>query len=187
MMPTTRIYNVQSSPTRTRRDAVAWKIRSFSKLPDGWDFGVGKAPSRTVVDKALNLYSRLQRFGLGADAFPIASGGVNVTFYSADHSFEVRVRADSTIDLVHEVGIGVEYEQLECAEDVGQAHVEEVLERFSESKNVICYSSGPLVFSGTMTLAGGVLRATASPTTTVPFLCSDMTAQNPLRAMYAAT
>jgi hypothetical protein len=180
-------FNIQSSPRMDGLDPVTRKIRAFAQLPDGWDFGGGTPPTAFIVDKALALYSGLRRFGLNADAFPIADGGVSLTFYSGEHSFEILVNAEETMDLVHEVGIGVEYDQVEYREAVDLAVVEATLERYAGWANIRWTSSEPSVSNGIMIHTSDASRAVASPSPAVLSQYLDVSALRPRLHLYACT
>lgn len=79
------------------------KIRSFGSLPNGWHFGVGRAPTNEMVSKALAWHDELLRLGfVVTDAFPGTNGEIMVTGYEGLHYVEILLETDATISLVHE-------------------------------------------------------------------------------------
>ena len=70
-------------------DSTEEKIRSFSRLPHGWDYGRGgPIPERTLrAARAWNSF--LNQVGLrDTDAFPGGAGEVVVAAGSGDHYIE---------------------------------------------------------------------------------------------------
>jgi hypothetical protein len=95
------------------------KIEEFKKHPKGWDFGVGDPAPPPVADEALALHEFGAGMGLKTDASPCTNGGIAVTFYrvGSDESVEITVNTNLTYDLLHEKGIGWNYDTLMEAED----------------------------------------------------------------------
>jgi hypothetical protein len=97
---------------------VQRKIASFAELEEGWDFGAGRPPRPRVVEFAQKICEAGKWFAEPANAFPGVDGGIIVAFYFGDNIVDVTVNTDLTLDYVHELGRGVEYEELACGEDV---------------------------------------------------------------------
>lgn len=103
------------------------KIIKFGFLKDGWDFGEGYASNWKTILKALFIYWKCVIYNLKVDAFPGVNGGINVVFYASDHSIEIRVKPDGTLNLIHEVGIGLDFDTIEDIEDVNEASIDKRL------------------------------------------------------------
>jgi hypothetical protein len=79
------------------------KIAGFARLPDGWHYGSGSAPSDKVIQVARDLHDVLVSFGATVtDAFPGAEGEIIVTAYEGDRYVEVIVEADLTASIIYE-------------------------------------------------------------------------------------
>jgi hypothetical protein len=77
---------------RTTATGVAAKIFSFLSLPDGWEFGEGKAPSFVTAARSVAVANRMMASGFEkADAFAAADGSILVVGYLVDNCIEVYV------------------------------------------------------------------------------------------------
>src|SRR5208337_1082027 len=76
-------------------DPIVEKIRSFANLQEGWNYGEGRAPSRFVIDKAIEIYQIGKELALDAEVFPLVDGDIEVSLYMEDHFMDI---------LVHEGG-----------------------------------------------------------------------------------
>lgn len=112
-----------ASPNSTDPDETIRKIDLFGHLEDGWDFGRGSASPPSVVDKAKEVYYSGKMSGVDADAFPGIDGGINVAFYYGEHAVRVVVSSSLKLTLIHEVGIGIDYDEIERTEDVTLPYV----------------------------------------------------------------
>ncbi len=99
-------------------DPIEEKLRSFASLPKGWDFGEGHAPTKIVIDRAIDIYKLGKELNLDAEVFPVADGNIEVSLYTRDHFMDIFVRADGKMDFSYEVGIGQEYRKVMEIEDI---------------------------------------------------------------------
>src|SRR5437870_2555161 len=95
-----RIVNVKGqfgwySSSFMLKDAIETKIETFSKLPAGWHYGEGVAPSRRAINAATAWNRILRALGFQhTDAFSGIAGEILVTAYHGDHQIEVVVEPD---------------------------------------------------------------------------------------------
>ena len=74
------------------------KIRSFSRLPNGWHFGSGVRPPDKNIDRARYWQVLLNRLGFhSADAFPGVDGEIAVMAQLGDRAVEVILELDDSI------------------------------------------------------------------------------------------
>jgi hypothetical protein len=86
------------------------KLRRFSRLREGWSFGVGAAIDESTIDVAVTLL----RVGLStgvfeSDVFPGLEGEIRITFYYGAASCDVTVESDLkvTVTAVDANGIDI--------------------------------------------------------------------------------
>jgi len=104
---------------------TANKIRLFANLPNEWHFGVGRAPSSTMISKALAWHDKLRHSGFAiTDAFPGAMGDIMVTGYQGAHYVEILLETDATVSFVYER----EGDEVNCLDHVAPDQVSKVLE-----------------------------------------------------------
>jgi hypothetical protein len=76
----------------SRIEPLAEKLFSFLRLPDGWHYGRGFAPSGPVVLSALYVTSMLRDLGAtNVEVFPGVNGTVLVSAYSAQICIDVTI------------------------------------------------------------------------------------------------
>jgi hypothetical protein len=127
---TAPVTYVLSGPTGSARtafvvDGKQEKIRSFSRLPIGWHFGSGNAPSSDTIATALAWHGFLIRLGFTVtDAFPGAQGEIMVTAYEGPHYIELLLEADNSVSLIYELN-SIE---LTCLEQATAAQILSELE-----------------------------------------------------------
>ncbi len=174
------------SITETYEDGVQGKIRSFGELPDGWDFGAGRASPPGVVEEARKIYQLGKSLGLEADAFPGLDGEISVAFYAQEHTVEVRVNTDLSLDLVHEIGIGVDYQQSPYIKPVETNFIASYLTLLVQQVRV--WNSSGLSILQDMIQGGNGSRVIPFPTGAAPFQFLTQSAPNLLQlAVYAHT
>ncbi len=113
------------------------KIKSFGNLEEGWDFGVGGPAPSHVIRAALLFCSLGERMGFKMDAFPGAGGDIGVDFCLKDELVEIVVKTDLSLELVHEAGIGSDYEELACFENAQIDDIIEYLKKF-QVRGYVC-------------------------------------------------
>ncbi len=114
---------VDPAVVRPGEDSVEKKIESFGQLEVGWDFGAGKPSSAAVIYAAKHLYQLGRNLGLRAGAFPGVAGDINVAFYATDHTVEIKVNTDLSLDLTYEVGLGIDYDEVAHKERITLSEV----------------------------------------------------------------
>lgn len=112
---------------REENTVVINKIESFANLGEGWNYGKGKAPSNDMIAFALQVHNWGKSIGFGTDANPDPSGSIILTFFINDDFIFVTIKENDLFDLVHEKGIGVEYEIFKHKEDVDLDYISKYL------------------------------------------------------------
>jgi hypothetical protein len=140
---------VSSSPSTAMELAgVRRKIASFAELEEGWDFGAGRPSPPEVVAFAQQICEAGKWFAERANAFPGVDGEIVVAFYFGDNIVDITVNTDLTLDYVHELGRGVEYEELACGENVKWGYISAHLAGLNKQANA-WNSSEPSIWQGT--------------------------------------
>ncbi len=106
------------------------KILSFGELKEGWNFGDGKEIDWDMIGKALDVHFYLHHALLLDGAFPMTNGGIILSFYFEDQTFDVRLNPDRTITFIHEIGFGPDYEEAERIENVDLGFVKKTIGRY---------------------------------------------------------
>ena len=103
----------------TDLDDVAELIESYSLKEEGWDFSEGRPSPKAVIDKAKQIYRYARDYALKAEVYPGVEGGITLVFYGKEeHSLEICINNDTSIDISYEIGYGSEYEYFEeCCND----------------------------------------------------------------------
>lgn len=84
-------------------DKILEKVIGFARLPDGWNYGLGKAPSEEHILRAVKIISALQPAVLsGLDAFPGTDGELMIAVYAGSSCIEILLEVDGRINLVTE-------------------------------------------------------------------------------------
>lgn len=87
------------------RSKTERKLLSFKNLPDGWNYGCGRAIEDDVYKCATILLQYVNQLGISkTDVFPGTDGDVCLTAYRFSHYIEMVVEVDLTIAISHEVG-----------------------------------------------------------------------------------
>jgi len=118
----------------TSPDPVEDYIRSFSELPDGWNFGEGKAPSDEVINKAIQVYRLGKSFGLMGNAFPVGDGEIEISFSYQDHFIDILITGQNILEYTYEIGIGDEYNETEHIENISFEEAGSKLRALEEMK-----------------------------------------------------
>lgn len=116
----------------TSPDPLEEYIRSFSKLPEGWSFGEGNAPSGEAIHRALEVYKLGKSFGLMGNAFPVGDGEIEISFSYQDHFIDILITGQNTLEYTYEIGIGDEYREIEHIENISFDNVESKLRALEE-------------------------------------------------------
>lgn len=104
------IYSVSSFTESDLSDNFTDDIRELKNLKDGWDFGDGIAISQDVIHNACYLYNHLNRPEFKYSCSPLSNGGIKITCQFYEDFIDLDINKDLSIDLIHEVGIGADYE-----------------------------------------------------------------------------
>jgi len=105
------------------------KVRQFASLPEGWCFGEAGPISNESVSYAFAFLAAGRAFGLErANAFPGASGQVQITFYVNLRMLELTIETDQSITLAEDY----ENEQIDFIEDVSLSGAYLRLREFAE-------------------------------------------------------
>jgi hypothetical protein len=132
------LFSILGQVQHNSPDPVEEYIRSFSELPDGWNFGEGRAPSWEVIDKALQIYKLGKSYVLIGNAFPVGDGEIEISFSNKDHFIDILITNQNTFEYSYEMGIGDEYNETEHIENISLEEIESKLRALEEIK--ICDS-----------------------------------------------
>jgi hypothetical protein len=116
------------------------KITGFLKLPVGWHYGKGRAPSKDFVAKALVYVSFYNLLGIEkTDAFPGIDGEIMVTGYYGTNVIETTLELDGTFRFCHEKGdVEIKYQEALSASGLSEL----LLSAAPETECEKWYSSG---------------------------------------------
>lgn len=120
-------------------DLTKSMIRNLTKIPHGWDFGSGYPPSEFVISKALQVYSLGKLLSFKIEVKPETEGGIILTLYKKDEFLDVIINSNLSLDMVHEKGIGIEFETLSEQENVDLIIISNKLKQIK--KSIECTSS----------------------------------------------
>jgi|SRR5208282_1668245 len=110
-------------------DPIEEKIQLFTKLQEGWNYGEGRVPSQSVIDRAIKIYRSGKQLGLDAEVFPLINGGIEISLYREDHFMDILVHEGGRLDFSYEVGIGERYNRVDYIENIS---IETIKQRLSE-------------------------------------------------------
>jgi hypothetical protein len=106
------------------------KINEFAELPNGWHFGEGVPPSQDARRRAISFVSAANALGIKrANAFPGASGQVQVTFYHDDRMLELTLEEGGAVTIAEDEGS----RQIEFKEGASQADAYASLWKFGQT------------------------------------------------------
>ena len=105
---TTKI-NVDFYPNIQHED-ICGKIKSFSELKDGWDYGVGYGVTKEVIENSCFVFNYFHKSQFKYSVNPTSEGGVKITAKLGVEFIDITVKKNLTYDLTHEVGLGSEYD-----------------------------------------------------------------------------
>ncbi|RYE12275.1 MAG: hypothetical protein EOP45_23145, partial [Sphingobacteriaceae bacterium] len=68
-------------------DQFVKEIRRFSKLTDGWDFGIGMQIQPYIINRAIHLYYCLKKHypEFDTECLPLTNGGLKIIFCIGEH------------------------------------------------------------------------------------------------------
>ena len=115
-------------------DALLNKLKELATLPKGWRFGEGIPTKPEVLIATLDLYYRIARYDLKADAFPWSNGSVSLVFYERDMCVEISIHERDIYDVVVEKGYGFEYDILNEIDNASFEDVNEAINKTMEPK-----------------------------------------------------
>jgi hypothetical protein len=158
------VFNIVSSysdlgKNRRQDNNIIEKIKSFSNLQAGWDFGQGVTPSDYVISVALQLYNLGIMQGFEMSARPEVNGGIIIGFSIEDDFVYVTAKRDGSFDLVHEYGFGAVYDIVKDEENVPLEFITQTL----KNVKVKWFLSEHYISTSMIQEAGGFL-ATPSKT-----------------------
>jgi len=107
-------------------DRVIDELNSFSKLKDGWDFGVGSPISKRIIDRAIIAYTYLKDNFFEYECSPLSDNSIQITFSLLDNFVDVIITDDS-YTLTQEKGFGNNYEIFECLKKTSLDNIKNIL------------------------------------------------------------
>lgn len=114
---------------------VLQKLKSYTELPEGWNFGSGRPSAAMAMLRALVLLGKGFGFGLDdVETFPGIDGEVQVNFYKDTASLEMIFEIDGTITVTFDEGP----KSIRLGENISQEKAVKFLEEFALNK---CRSS----------------------------------------------
>lgn len=112
-----------------RGDNPSKKMKELGELPNGWDFGIGYAPSISVQKKGLQICSQGKILGFEIEIRPQTFGGIVITLGFNDYFLDVFVDESQIISYCLEKGRGIEYEIIEEKDNIQIVDVVKKLEQ----------------------------------------------------------
>jgi hypothetical protein len=144
-------------------DAIVKKIRSFGALPIGWDFGQGRPSPIEVIEEAINIARIGEILRIQVEAYPGIDGEIRLVFPVGEHTIDIVVNTNLSLTLVHEIGIGINYEEVERIEN---ASVDDIYSSITALKQESTWMlSGHLVSFDTVQVRGDSPAITFTTTT----------------------
>jgi len=128
------LFSILGQIQHNSPDPVEEYIRSFSELPEGWNFGEGRAPSREVINKAIEVYGCGKSFMLTGNAFPLEDGEIEISFSNQDHFIDILITSQSTLEYTYEIGKGDEYNEIEHIENISFNEIDSKLKELEKMK-----------------------------------------------------
>jgi len=116
-------------------DPIEKKIKSFSDLDLGWNYGEGESITQEVIKKALEVYKIGKSYCLDCEVFAITDGSIEVSLYRKDHFMDFLIKEDNSIDFTHEVGTGNKYKEVENINNISIDNIKNKINGLIESCN----------------------------------------------------
>src|SRR3990172_1105271 len=148
------------------------KLRELGSLQPGWHYGDGVRISQNLITKAITVAQKAVSFGFfESNAFPGVDGGILVTVYKGNCTFEIRLFPDGRAGFVKEV----DDEDVAFFENVT---VERAIELLKGEAALLCLS-GQFIPDTTMNLgnASEVRLLKLPQTAEYPFLTRNVLKQ----------
>ena len=155
------------------------KLSEFGSLQPGWHYGDGVPISQNLIAKARTVAQKAVSFGFPeSNAFPGVDGGILITVYKGNCTFEIRLFPDGRARFVKEV----DDEDVAFLENVT---VERAIELLEEEAALLCLS-GPFIPDTTMNLGNASEARLLKRLQTVeyPFLTQNALKQD--RGLFAS-
>lgn len=115
-------------------DLVLEELNSFADLDEGWSYGEGKPIDSIVINKAKRVYKIGKYFLKTVNVFPGVDGSILVVFHTQDHSIEVSVNEDLTLNVVIEKGIGFDFQVIKEKDNIELKSIENILSNYKQSE-----------------------------------------------------
>ncbi len=113
-------------------DSSIKKINSFAQFNEGWDFGEGKRFENDVIRKAIEINALGRTYQFDSNALPNSNGDIIINLFIKDDFILITIKADSSLYLSHEKGIGEQYEIIYEKENVSIEEISNYLNVISE-------------------------------------------------------
>jgi|GEM_PF-1793494 len=117
-------------------DPIETKIKSFSDLQAGWNYGAGEPISQEVINNALEVYKIGKSYCLDCEVFATTDGNIEVSLYRKDHFMDFLIKEEMSIDFIHEVGVGNKYKEEENVHNIPMDELKNKINRLIEICNV---------------------------------------------------
>jgi len=135
MSDSTRYYGTEQSESDPIWEKVREKVRGFTQLPEGWQYGEGQPVEGQVVTASLRLIDVAHTLGIEVDAFPGPEGDVAIVFYRGKMSLEVLAKTNGAYDVTLEDGIGYEYEVVQSLHNLRIRQVLQLVRDFGREED----------------------------------------------------
>lgn len=107
--------------------ALQGSIFEMLTLKDGWNYGQGKAPDTGTAAKASKLAQLITTAGaIKVDATPLVEGGICLSYFIQNDSFELDVQNGSDVSLAKSVNDQDDIEECEFSYLQALAHIGEL-------------------------------------------------------------
>lgn len=107
----------------TEYDKTEIKIRNFSLLLMGWNYGEGDLIGFAVISKAIELYRFGKANGFNGDAFPMINGGINLSLYINEYALDITINTELKISIEVQKGLGQNYEVIDERENADYSDI----------------------------------------------------------------
>ncbi len=117
------------------RENFELRIREFSKLKQGWNYGKGEPFSEVHIELAVQLAKRyFKSHGFSVSGTPKEDGSIDLTFNKNDHFIDVKILPNShKVSVLYCKGIG----KNRIEESWGTVDISKLDNIFEEFKEVV--------------------------------------------------